>query len=132
MGSEAPFRKKVVEAFRENDYGWPIENSAVPGMSDILGVKGDAFFFVETKFCEGLFDKVKFQAFQPNWIKNQVDKGFEVWIAIKIGKGHHATYALMEGKDVHWCENKQAKEVLDNPKAYVTNDFQKLCKLMLK
>jgi hypothetical protein len=131
--SEGEFRRKIIKEFSDvhDVHAWPIENSAGPGMADILAVK-ETFFWIETKFCESLHDRVKFQTYQPNWIKKTTDRKMEVWIAIKVGKGHHSIFALIEGKNVHWVENMKAQEIVENHKTWVTDDFKKMCSKMLK
>lgn len=73
-----------------------LENLVGTGMPDINGCLNGHEIWVETKLVKG--NRIKFEKFQPSWIKKRVLAGGRVFIFAR----HKDTFLLWRGFPIEW------------------------------
>lgn len=87
MHCESDLRKFICDNFyiKNQQVAYPIENSMVPGMPDILlNHSCNQSFFIETKFESTSNTKITFQRLQPKWIRDHKRMGGECLIFVLV------------------------------------------------
>lgn len=81
---ETKFRSKFIKETEDDLHCYAVENSVGPGTPDISGLTSSAFpvyFWIELKVADDN-EPIKFQDYQPNWIKDHCKKGGNIFIMV--------------------------------------------------